>query len=258
MTTTIAVTSAVRRTGKTTVLVNLATVLAEHFQQKVLCVQTEEISPFAADSFSEWFGRPAVAPPPSSHPFSRSDLRARIEIISENLHLLRDTQVPGECWRENLQEASRGYTSVLLDTTDATNGHRWLAQTSADVLLLVGGVNLQELDGLRRWLDWHGQEQTNYPIPQQQLRTVLQTRWEVETDEALDEELAAEIRSYPALFPPAYSQEDCPVILVPRIGADDAYRTATAHRRAAPLKSPAREQYIQLAAEILRLFSVGK
>lgn len=215
----IEVRGAASRTGKTTVLVNLATMFAR--QHKVLYLHLG----MGRDELGRWFD----LPPPPRGPRWLHDRRER---ITDNLEVVRDM------WdvRVDIDRLHREYHYLFLDTERASYSFR-----APNLTLVAGGLNVFELGSLPTLKE---------ELTGKRTLAVWQERWWPETDEEFEPEEEAEMAAYRAEQPGLFAAAYAAVAPLWKIGLDAASETALRSYRPAPPGSQSWQGYQHLAREI--------
>lgn len=221
----IAVTGATNRSGKTVVLVNLATLLAPSY--KVLLVNASDET-YASD-FTRWFQVPPTAPgAPGARP--RPQLSERREFITPQLHLVRYVAAAAD----QLETLRPSYDYILVKQTHHQTV--WHPAVQSDLVLVAGGmrgIECQMLDSRCADLEEVGAK----------MRLVFQRPWWPDRKGFQSKSLRRFTRTHEVMYPSVESH-------FLKIRSDPKYRRATDEARPVPADSRCWADYQLLIKEI--------
>ena len=161
-------------TGKTTVTVNLATVLAYIYRLRVLCINLD-----APSSFSLWFEleKPQQPPPISrplhDYPINLHDIKEQTRNIAAALYIVNDWDGKESFFNETIDLVRNEFDYILIDTARSFNVATLRACAVADLVIISGGLNINEAHHLDKLDKMVKQTQADFQRPSQHVRLLI-------------------------------------------------------------------------------------
>lgn len=249
-------------TGRTTITVNLATTLAYIHHFRVLCISLD-----APSSFSLWFklGNPPqptfASRSPLDYPINLHDIKEKTRAVAAALHVVSDWEGKASFFKESIDLIRDEYDFILIDGLSLFGLAVLRACALSDLVIIAGGLNINEPQNLRRLTQQIAQTQACFQRPQQHVRSVLSYRIAPEDEEVRQELSPEEIENLRECYVRAYTQPLLPPLFKTEIRADEAYEHAVCNCQPVITSQPESQtvaNYISLAGEILSLFDPSK
>jgi cellulose biosynthesis protein BcsQ len=129
--------------GRTTTLLNLAAVLAQDFQQNVLCLDTQTLPTSRLGCWTLPAWREADVPPDDW--VYRADFHRQLLTVAERFTLAGYWGGQDECWRETLRNETAAFDLVLIECHQLSSENEMDSLLLADLVLLAAGLRADEL-----------------------------------------------------------------------------------------------------------------